>query len=483
MPVAVAGATRSRMAAGRSQADRVRSVMRRPGSEDRDSGRPARGPRAGAAGSSSLREAARFAWQGVVANKARALLTMLGIVIGVASVITLVAVGTGSNQAVAASIARLGSNALNVSPMPTGTGGHGSGFQARLRKLLGIKTRADNGTHARGSVLSFADLAALQNSPAAPDVLQVAPKINVHDPVAQYGTSSHTVNGPFIGTTPDYLDIDNDTVSAGRTFTEVENAAHRRVALVGTSVAADLVPGDAADLLGRDVRFNGQAFTVIGILGTKGYSGQQDLDDTVIAPATAVQDSLYGYEPHSGTELSGIAVQATSSATIGLAQNEVQNILDEQHHVSAVDTDVIVYDATAVRSAFTQADHTLTILLGSVAGISLLVGGIGVMNIMLVSVTERTREIGIRKAIGAKRADIVGQFLTEAVMLSMLGGLIGMGIGFLCTRYTIAGVRPVIAPWSIWLALAVSLFTGLFFGAYPASRAASLNPIDALRYE
>src|SRR6202044_3925379 len=124
-----------------------------------------------------------------------------------------------------------------------------------------------------------------------------------------------------------------------------------------------------------------------------------------------------------------------------------------------------------------------TILLGSVAGISLLVGGIGVMNIMLVSVTERTREIGIRKAIGAKRADIVGQFLTEAVMLSMLGGLIGMGIGFLCTRYTIAGVQPVIAPWSIWLALAVSLFTGLFFGAYPASRAASLNPIDALRYE
>jgi putative ABC transport system permease protein len=222
---------------------------------------------------------------------------------------------------------------------------------------------------------------------------------------------------------------------------------------------------------------------VIGILGSKGYSGQQDLDDTVIAPATAVRDALYGYEPRSGTELSGIAVQATSAATITLAQNEVQTILDDAHHVSAVDTDVIVYDATAVRSAFTQADHTLTILLGSVAGISLLIGGIGVMNIMLVSVTERTREIGIRKAVGAERADIIGQFLTEAVLLSTLGGLIGAGIAFVCTRFAIAGVQPVVAPWSIWLALGVSLLTGLFFGAYPASRAASLNPIEALRYE
>jgi putative ABC transport system permease protein len=408
---------------------------------------------------------------------------MLGIVIGVASVITLVAVGTGSNQAVAASIARLGSNALSVSPMPTGTGGHGSGFQARLRKLFGIKSKADNGTHTRGSVLTFADLAALQNPAAAPDVLQVAPKVYVHDPAAEYGTSSHVVNGPFIGTTPNYLDIDNDTITAGRNFTDAEYAAHRRVALLGTSVAADLIEGDPADLVGKQVRFNGQGFTVVGILGSKGYSGQQDLDDTVLAPATAVQDSLYGYDPRSGTELSGIAVQATSAATIGLAQNEVQTILDEQHHVSAVNTDVVVYDATAVRSAFTQADHTLTILLGSVAGISLLVGGIGVMNIMLVSVTERTREIGIRKATGAKRSDIIGQFLGEAVMLSMLGGVLGVAAAFLCTRFTIVGVQPVVAPWSIYLALGVSLFTGLFFGAYPASRAASLHPIDALRYE
>jgi putative ABC transport system permease protein len=291
------------------------------------------------------------------------------------------------------------------------------------------------------------------------------------------------VNGPFIGTTPNYLDIDNDTITAGRNFTDAEYAAHRRVALLGTSVAADLIEGDPADLVGKQVRFNGQGFTVVGILGSKGYSGQQDLDDTVLAPATAVQDSLYGYDPRSGTELSGIAVQATSAATIGLAQNEVQTILDEQHHVSAVNTDVVVYDATAVRSAFTQADHTLTILLGSVAGISLLVGGIGVMNIMLVSVTERTREIGIRKATGAKRSDIIGQFLGEAVMLSMLGGVLGVAAAFLCTRFTIVGVQPVVAPWSIYLALGVSLFTGLFFGAYPASRAASLHPIDALRYE
>jgi putative ABC transport system permease protein len=432
---------------------------------------------------SGAREAVRFGWRGITANKFRALLTMLGIVIGIASVVTLVAVGTGSNAAVAASLARLGSNALNVSPMPTGTGGHGSGFQARLRRLLGIKSRADNGTHDRGSRLTMSDLTALEDPGAAPDVLAVAPKVNVHDPVAQFGASSHTVNGPFIGTSANYLSIANDTVSAGRAFTDVECTTHRRVALLGTSVAADLLDGDPAELVGHEVRFNGQAFTIIGILAPKGYSGQQDLDDTVIAPATAVQDALYGYDPHGTTELSGIAVQATSAATIGLAQNEVQTILDEAHHVSAVNTDVIVYDASAVRSAFSQADHTLTILLGSVAGISLLMGGIGVMNIMLVSVTERTREIGIRKAVGAGRKDIIGQFLSEAVMISLLGGLLGLAVALLCTRFTIAGVQPVIAPWSIWLALAVSVLTGLFFGAYPASRAAALNPIDALRYE
>ncbi len=171
------------------------------------------------------------------------------------------------------------------------------------------------------------------------------------------------------------------------------------------------------------------------------------------------------------------------AATTAAAQNEVQTILDGRHHVSAVNTDVIVYNAASILAASSSSNKTLTILLAAVAGISLLVGGIGVMNIMLVSVTERTREIGIRKAIGGDRKDIVRQFLTEAVILSMLGGIVGIAFGVVASQFTIAGVQPVIAPWSIYLAFGVSLFTGLFFGFYPAARAAGLRPIDALRYE
>jgi putative ABC transport system permease protein len=412
----------------------------------------------------------------------RALLTMLGIVIGIASVITLVAVGTGSNQAVAASIARLGSNTLNVSPMPTGTGGHGSAFQAQLRRLLGIKERADNSTHDHESSLTYSDAAALLDRTACPDVAAVAPKVIVHTAATTYLNSSHTTQ-TFMGTTPNYLDIDNDTTSAGRNFTEAEYASHARVVIVGTSVASDLVDGDPSELLGKDVQFNGQAFRVIGILGSKGYSGQQDLDDKVVAPATATADALFGYHVPGTGELSGIGVQATSSATLSAAQNEVQTLIDKRHNVTAVNTDVIVYNAASILAAGSASSHTLTILLGAVAGISLLVGGIGVMNIMLVSVTERTREIGIRKAIGADRRDIIGQFLGEAVILSLIGGLTGVLLGCFAARFTIVGVQPSVAPWSVIMSLAVSLLTGLFFGLYPAARAADLRPIDALRYE
>jgi putative ABC transport system permease protein len=429
-----------------------------------------------------LRESTRFAWRGIIANKLRSLLTMLGIVIGVASVITLVAVGTGSNEAVAASIARLGSSTLNVVPMPSGNGGHGSRFQSQLRQILGIKIKADNGTHDHVSQLSFDDATALADKTTAPDVGAVAPMVSVRSVGAQNGTSSHTV-ASFVGATANYFGIDNDTISAGTAFTDAQNAAHTRVADVGVSVASDLVNGDPSELVGQQVRFNGQAFTVVGILGAKGYSGQTDLDDKVIAPITATEDALYGYNPGGAGELSGIAVEATSPAATAAAQNEVQNILDARHHVSAVNTDVIVYNAASILAASSSSSHTLTILLAAVAGISLLVGGIGVMNIMLVSVTERTREIGIRKAIGGDRRDIIRQFLTEAVILSLLGGMIGIAFGVLVSRFTIAGVQPAIAPYSIYLAFGVSLFTGLFFGFYPAARAAGLRPIDALRYE
>jgi putative ABC transport system permease protein len=429
-----------------------------------------------------FQESSRFAWQGVVANKMRSLLTMLGIVIGVASVITLVAVGTGSNAAVSASINRLGSDTLNVVPLPAGGGGHGSALQGQLRRSLGIKAAPVNGTQVRWAELSMSDEAALVGNPGAPDVASVAPLDTVRSVVATEGSSSHTVSS-FVGSTANYLGIDNDTVTAGSSFTDAQNAAHAHVALLGTSVASDLTGGDPSQLVGTQVKFNGQPFTVIGILGSKGSSGQQDLDDKVIAPITAVQDALYGDAPIGQGQLTSIAVQATSPATTSAAQNEVQTILDQLHGVSAVNANIVVYNASSVLAASSQSSHTLNILLAAVAGISLLTGGIGVMNIMLVSVTERTREIGIRKAIGGDRKDIIGQFLGEAVMLSMLGGLVGVIIGLLATRFTIAGVQPVVAPYSIWLAAGVSLFTGLLFGFYPAARAAELRPIDALRYE
>jgi putative ABC transport system permease protein len=429
-----------------------------------------------------FRESSRFAWQGIVANKMRSLLTMLGIVIGVASVITLVAVGTGSNAAVAASINRLGSDTLNVVPMPSGTGGHGSALQGQLRRSLGITAAPANGTQDQGAELNMSDATALENNPAAPDVAAVAPMVTVRSVVATDGNSSHTV-ASFVGSTANYVGIDDDTVTAGTGFTDAQNAAHDHVALLGTTVAADLTNGDPSQLVGTQVQFNGKPFTVVGILGSKGYSGQQDLDDKVIAPITAVSDTLYGDGPVGEGQLTSIAVQAASPAGAAAAQNEVQNIIDELHGYTALNTQFVVYNASSVLAASSSSSHTLTILLAAVAGISLLVGGIGVMNIMLVSVTERTREIGIRKAIGGDRKDIVRQFLTEAVMLSTLGGLIGLLAGMAAARFTIAGVQPVVAPWSVWLALGVSLCTGLVFGFYPAARAAALRPIQALRYE
>jgi putative ABC transport system permease protein len=436
----------------------------------------------------SIKQTVSFAWGGIVANKMRAALTMLGIVIGVASVITLIAVGTGSQAAVQASIDRLGSNTLNVIPMPTGQGGHGSAFRDRIRQLLHLPNKPDNSTHQRPSELTYQDVAALQDKTLCPDVLQVAPKVNpgaLSTPVsvvAVYAGASHTV-ATFLGTTPNYLPIDDDTISAGRSFTDADIASHARVALVGISVAADLVDGDNSDLVGKEVRFSGQPFTVIGILGSKGYSGQQDLDDKVVAPISAVQDALYGYNPPGASPLSSISVQSTTSATLDAAQNEVQKLLDQRHHVTTANTDVVVYNAASILAASSSSNKTLTILLGAVAGISLLVGGIGVMNIMLVSVTERTREIGIRKAIGAQARTIIAQFLTEAVIVSMIGGLIGIIIGVIVTRFDIVGVHPVIAPWSMYLAVGVSLLTGVFFGFYPAQKAAKLRPIEALRYE
>ena len=424
-----------------------------------------------------LGESARFAARGVNANKLRSALTTLGILIGVAAVIILVAVGTGSSESVQASISRLGSNTLTVSSTSTAGGGRGGagGFLGLFGG--GAATAVSSGTKTRAPQLTMDDARALTDKTLAPDVLGVAPVVSAQSVTAAFEGASHSVP-TFTGTTPTYLLIDNDSVGSGRAFTDADYADHRRVALVGITVAKALAGGDGSSIVDKTVTFNGKQFTVIGVLTAKGSTGPQDQDDKVIAPATAVQDTLAGYR-----QLSSISVKATSADTTTLAQTEVQAILDGRHGVTATTRDYNVFSAASLLSTATSSSQTFTVLLGAVAAISLFVGGIGVMNIMLVTVTERTREIGIRKAIGARKGDLISQFLLEAGMLSMFGGLVGVVVGIAGSRFTIVGVQPVVAPYSVALAFGVSIVVGLAFGLYPANRAASMRPIEALRYE
>lgn len=431
----------------------------------------------------NVRETGRFAWQGVTANKTRSALTTLGILIGVAAVIILVAVGTGSSRAVQDSISALGSNTLTVTADSSGGGGApgGGGLPGGLPGGGpfggGEESTSQNATSTRAAELTMTDAEAIATSEEADHVLGVAPVVSASSVTATYEGSSHDVS-TFTGTTPSYLLIDNSSVQYGAAFTDDDYDARRRVALVGRTVAEELVGSDVAEIVGKVVSFNGFQFEVVGVLTEKGSTGPTDSDDRVIAPASSVQDTLSGYGA-----LSSISVKATSADDVTAAQSEVQAILDARHDVSPDDRDYSVSSASSILEAATSSNETFTVLLGAVAAISLLVGGIGVMNIMLVTVTERTREIGIRKAIGANKADIVGQFLAEAVLLSLFGGVVGVAAGLIGSRFTIVGVEPVVAPYSVFLAFGVAILIGLFFGLYPANRAASLRPIEALRYE
>jgi putative ABC transport system permease protein len=430
-------------------------------------------------------ETGRFAWQGVTANKPRSALTTLGILIGVAAVIILVSVGTGSSRSVQEQINSLGSNTLTVQAASTaagGRGGAGSGFggfggPGRPGGAASDSSTSQTATQTRTPELTVADAKAVAMSKESPDVLGVAPVVNAQSVTATYDGASHSV-GTTTATTPAYLLIDNSTVAEGTTFTDADYTEHRRVVLVGQSVATDLAGNDVSNLVGKVIQLNGIEFTVDGILTSKGSTGPQDQDDRVIAPLTAVQDTLSGYGA-----LSAISVKATTADAVTLAEGEVESVLDARHKVTSADRDYSVTSASSILSAATSSNRTFTVLLGAVAAISLLVGGIGVMNIMLVTVTERTREIGIKKALGAGRGDIVGQFLTEAVLLSLFGGVVGVVIGLVGSRFAIVGVQPVVAPYSVGLAFGVAILIGLVFGMYPANRAAALRPIDALRYE
>jgi len=399
----------------------------------------------------NLLETVRFALRGVTANKLRSALTVLGMLIGVAAVILLVAVGNGSAKAVQARIARLGTTTLTVSSVN--------------------RQNAGNSTQNTSLTLDLAD--ALRDKDSAPDVKSVSPVVTTAQTATFQGTS-HPIP-QIVGTVPSFLPASNYTIARGASFTDQDVTDGRKVMVIGQTVAEDLF-GDV-DPLNQQITVNGTVFTVIGILGPKDSAGFTDPNDVAGAPISAVQESLTGYGP-----VNQIVVEATDSAAVPAAQGEVTAILNQRLHVTGT-APFRVQSAAQLLSTAQDTAQTFTVLLGTVAAISLLVGGIGITNIMLVTVTERTREIGIRKALGAPKRTVLTQFLIEATVLSLIGGLLGVLAALIGAQFTIVGIKPAIVPSSVLLALGVSVAIGLFFGSYPASRAAALRPIEALRYE
>jgi putative ABC transport system permease protein len=396
-------------------------------------------------------EVVRFSLRGLSANKLRSALTMLGILIGVAAVILLVAVGNGSAKTISDRIEALGTNTITV--MSAGRGGSSS--------TALTKDMAD----------------ALIDPELAPDVKSVSPVVSSSSATMTYEGADHSV-ATFVGTTPTWFAASTTPVGRGSAFTSDDVDQGRRVVVIGKTVAEELFPG--VDPLDKQVTVGGALFTIVGVLDEKSSTGFNDSNDTAVAPLTAVQQVLTGYGA-----LTSIIVEAANPDRVDAAQAEVSTILNQKLDVdsSSTSTPYRIQNASSLLETQTETADTFTTLLGAVAAISLLVGGIGITNIMLVTVTERTREIGIRKALGAPRRVILTQFLIEATLLSVLGGGLGVAAALIGARFTIVGVQPVIVPSSIGLAVGVSVAIGLFFGGLPAARAARLRPIDALRYE
>ena len=406
------------------------------------------------------RQLFRLAVRGVNANRLRSALTMLGILIGVASVVVLVAVGNGSALAVKKQFDGLGTNSLTVF-----TGGFGPGG-------------GRGGSRTAPVTLTMKDVDALAATTYAASIKAVVPIVSVAAATATYGAAS-TSPDQFLGTTPGIQTASSYSMKSGKFFTDADVSSRRLVVVIGKTVQTNLF-GENVNAVGEKVKFNRIEYTVIGVLDAKGSSGFRDEDNVVLAPWTAVRDTLNG-----GTSLSQLKVQATSSKATTDAQNIVTNVIAQRNgrDPTATDKGFQVLNASSLIASSTSTSDTLTVLLGVVAAISLLVGGIGIMNIMLVTVTERTREIGIRKAVGAQKGVILGQFLMESVVLGGLGGLAGVIVGFLGSHFKIVGVKPVVSIPSVVVALVVSVAISLFFGFYPANRAASMRPIDALRHE
>ena len=393
------------------------------------------------------------------ANKMRSALTTLGIVIGVAAVVAMFAIGTGANRSVTAQITSMGSNLLVVRSGSMTTGGARMGWGS-------------------SPTLTFADAEAIAEE--CPAVGKAAPTTAGGVQVV-YGNSNWSTRAE--GTTPPMLDIRNWTIASGRSFNDSEVRSAAKVCLIGETIAANLF-GDE-DPVGKVIRVKKIPMAVVGVLGKKGTNAMgQDQDDTLIIPVTTAQKRVFGSRFQG--KVSSILVQAVDSNSISVAIDQVDGLLSERHRIrDDEEKDFTVMNLAEIMEAAAESTRTLSFLLAAVASISLLVGGIGIMNIMLVSVTERTREIGIRIAIGARTPDILLQFLAEAVILSVLGGLTGIALGSLVSFAIghFAGWPTVISPLSIGLAFGFSALVVIFFGYYPASKAAALDPIEALRYE
>lgn len=403
-----------------------------------------------------LWESIRIAFDGLRANKLRAMLTMLGIIIGVGAVIAMVSIGMGVRDKVETSIAGLGSNLLVITPGASSAGGS---------------------RQAAGSGITLNEKDAVAIAKEITGVNLVAPAVSRQYQVV-FGNQNWTTS--VQGTTPEILGIRSFNVQEGNFFSNQDIETRARVAVLGKTVAENLFVG--VNPIGQTIRINKAPFRVVAVLEGKGQSaGGGDQDDTVIIPLTTAQERLMGI-----TYVQNINVQASGTDVINQAQEEITALLRIRHKL-ALNTpdDFSVRNMVAVMATADATTGMITMLLGIVAALSLLVGGIGIMNIMLVSVTERTREIGIRKALGARYYNILLQFLIEAVVISVAGGLLGiiLGIGSSYMVSSIAGWKTIISSIAIIGAFGFSVMIGLFFGIYPARKAALLDPIDALRYE
>ena len=401
----------------------------------------------------------RIALRALVANKMRSALTMLGIIIGVSAVITMIAVGSGAKQRIEEQIASMGSNLLLVDSGSSSSGGF----------------RMGAGT---APTLTVADAKAIETE--IPGVKYVAPSARGAAQVV-YGNQNWSTG--ITGTSPEMIDIRGWALASGRIFTEQELDGSAKVCVLGKTVADNLFGG--IDPIGQIVRIKKIPFTVIGVLSPKGQTTWgQDQDDLIFVPLTTGQKQLFG-QAFPGM-VRNISVQAWGPDELKEVETQIAQLLRQRHRIQPnQDDDFTVRNLTEMMSTREESANVMSLLLGAIASISLIVGGIGIMNIMLVSVTERTREIGIRMAVGAKGRDILLQFLTESLMLSLMGGLLGIGIGMLGTVVlsSVTQWPTLFSPKAILLAFLFSGSVGVFFGFYPARKASLLNPIDALRYE